>query len=95
MLPVGRNGANYGVLQSFQRHTQALTVLNPSCELSVSVHVAAVQYGGPATVYLQLSAELGRNVDLHVAAKVVGLSLVHMQSAHWTTKGCSFLGERC
>ena len=77
----------------FGAHTQALTVLKPSCELTVSVHVAAVQSGGAATVYLQLSAELGRNVDLHVAAEVVEQLLVHMRSAHRTREECSLVGS--
>ena len=53
-------------------HTQALTVLKPSCGKRVSSCCgAAVQSGGAAGVYLQLGTELGRNVDLHGAADVV------------------------
>ena len=77
--------------RTYWKHTHALTVLKPSCELSVSVYVAAVQFGGSATVYLQLSAELGRNVDLHIAAKAAGRSLMHMRSAHRTRKECSLV----
>jgi hypothetical protein len=39
-------------------------------------------------VYLQLDAELGRNVDLHGAAKVVERLLVPVRSAHWTWREC-------
>ena len=66
-------------------HTQALTVLKPSCGKRVSSCCgAAVQSGGAAGVYLQLGTELGRNVDLHDAADVVEQMLVPMRSAHRT-----------
>lgn len=44
--------------------------------------------GAAATVYLQLSAELRCNVDLHVAAAVVKQVLVHTRLAHRTRKEC-------
>lgn len=43
-------------------------------------------------MYLQLSAELGRDVDLHDAAKVVELSLVPLRSAHRTRRSVRSLG---
>ena len=75
-------------------HTQALTVLKPSCGKRVSSCCgAAVQSGGAAGVYLQLGTELGRNVDLHGAAGVVEQMLVPMRSAHRTRGKGALVGS--
>lgn len=75
-------------------HTQALTVLKPSCGKRVSSCCgAAVQSGGAAGVYLQLGTELGRNVDLHGAADVVEQMLVPMRSAHRTRGKGALVGS--